>query len=281
MVERVFLPSKAKWGFDRGLVDPKWDWFWDMAVFAAPIWEGGGSVYDFVRRVEIPLHSTPATWSSATGALGLLMDANREAAQATTPAHVKIGWPVTLCHGYTKTSTYDSSFNAIFGVSWDSANTDPFTSFLIARDNVGLTLTANLNHGGTNLNLGANLGTTPALGAHNNYAWILDQGSQELWRDGELRVTNDNALSGGDPTFDSTSLITFGDGVRSARHPHGVVDYGYILSGFPNQHQAKMITLDPLGPFTMREDLIGFVAAVGGATSLIIPRSVIYNFLGR
>ncbi len=40
-----FLPDKHRkpdrWGFDKGLVDPEWDWFWRDSIFAVPQWDRG------------------------------------------------------------------------------------------------------------------------------------------------------------------------------------------------------------------------------------------------
>lgn len=57
--------ESISWNVDRGLVAPEWQWAWDGLVLAAPIVEGGGSLYDVVGRRQSTLVNGP-TWGVMT-----------------------------------------------------------------------------------------------------------------------------------------------------------------------------------------------------------------------
>ncbi len=53
-----------RWSFDKGFVDPKWDWFWRDLAFFVPIWElGSAALYDLVTRKRGTIQSA-TTWKA-------------------------------------------------------------------------------------------------------------------------------------------------------------------------------------------------------------------------
>ena len=81
MASGFFLQDERRkpdrWGFDHGLVDPKWNWFWEKSPIAIPVWEGGGdSIFagQPARTTHTIASSEGPTWGLGPHDIALIGD---------------------------------------------------------------------------------------------------------------------------------------------------------------------------------------------------------------
>ncbi len=271
------LIKPAQWALTPALVDPKWEWFWRKAVFAAPLWEGGGNVQDQTpNRVSLPPSVTPATWETSSRGRGIRSNANSESFQITTPDYLKIGWPASIFCGITRLGS-NSTNAALFGLLYSNNGANPFTSIMMGHA-ASSEVRGEINSGGSFRNM---FSDDPALdcptGETHDYAMVFKSGDSSAYRDGILAATDGVGLS--DPTYASTSLVTFGDGVNASRTPNCDFHYGYILDGECTAGQVKQIADDPHGPFRMLDEVgVVIVPAAVGAFNTFAKRLCMMNF---
>ncbi len=59
------LKKPARWGFDKGLTDPKWDWFWHQgSSIVFPMWEGIGPVLSDIVQGAVTSQTSTPDWQS-------------------------------------------------------------------------------------------------------------------------------------------------------------------------------------------------------------------------
>lgn len=272
------LIKPAQWALTPGLVDPKWGWFWARAVFAAPIWEGAGNIRDYTpHKLDLPPSVTPATWETSLRGHVVRSNSGSEAFQTTTPEYLKLGFPVTVFMGITRVSA--PTINAaLFGVLPNDSGASPFTSFIFGSSGTATRVRFDINNGGSFKALFNSLDAMNcSVGETCDYGVIIKSGDSTAYLNGVLAATDASTFS--DPTFTSTSLTTFGDGVNAARDAGVDFHYGYILDGECSEAQLQQVAADPWGMFRMADEVgVVIVPAAVGAFDTFAKRLCMMNF---
>ncbi len=117
-----------RWSFDRGLIAPNWDWFWESCLVAVPVWNGALPDIDVLGKFA-PLITPAAVGTVLLGndASGRVLDTT-----ATNSNHRLDGGvydyivdPFTMIMGFSMTSTT----KADMGGDGDSASNTTYASF--------------------------------------------------------------------------------------------------------------------------------------------------------
>lgn len=100
----------AHWGFNAGLVAPKWQWVWRDLVLAVPLWEGGGNnVFDVVNRQLHPVDFAAGSWSTDERGIALDFPNANDNIDLGSPSYLNLTDPLTVVYAGTSNLTSGST----------------------------------------------------------------------------------------------------------------------------------------------------------------------------
>jgi len=239
----------ARWGFDKGLADPKWDWFWRSNPTVFPFWEGAGSS----KAVVEPRLATPSASPWIASAAGLAIDMNDDGDKIVLdPVFDFSAWDKFSCFIAIDVDSYEGG-NPAF---WRTAAGATGNTFFITNGGGGLWV----RWGGTDT-----AKTTTTLGTGQKFfGFSTKSGDTSAFLDGKNIGSSANAYTW--PGGSSATISFLGWQTSGAER----VDGKYQLIVFAEDHwtdtQHALLAADPFGPFRMIDE-VGVVAGVAGAPS--------------
>ncbi len=261
-----------RWGFDKDLTAPEWEWFWQRAKLAVPFWEGGGvSSLDIVKGLKfnwdtdtsdsVPLwvtgpngirvnFSTPQTEDNLTAALNGPLNLT-DPDKITLIAKVKTG-------AATARGTVFSPDNVTNLAQMEleaSRITIIIDGVFMARSNLS-TLVANTEYFIT-------------------YVRFASGDSHRIYLDGvELSLFSSATNSYTEPADVDLMIGNRGQSAGS-QSLDADIDYFAYLDGAISAEEVRQLAADPFGPFRMVEDNEGQSAGsdilIAAPTDSLIP----------
>ena len=257
------MRKPPKWGFDKGLVDPKWDWFWRACIFA--VIPGNGWNRDLIEGAEGVLN-TSANFSAANK-FGPVMEST---SSTTGGAEWYHGSKVEklLSRDYTIFSFSDitslAPFGNLFALPWEAGAWDaPFNRIAFSRSaetdkgNSQITNTSSNDRVAT-----SGAGFFPLNEGPTLYAVSRRIGTGFFYKKGLLHSSG---------SFGTTLSIGFQErqpiaifNRRLSDDAEGIVgtnSYTALLRDGISDAKHLMLAREPFGPFTYDDEVLAFVAA--------------------
>ncbi len=239
----------AQWGLDPGLVAPEWEWFWNNAHIALPLWSGGGTIARNYGIHNTTVTLTSAPWQPSTFGIGVeIADAGDEI-DLNPPLDIE-AWTEFTFFAYL-------DFKAIIG------------------NNPGF-WRANASSGGTTFNIlnaddgpwirwaGSDLIKTTSWGDMTNrgvasVGFSVGQATQTAYLDGLRTDTRTGTVTW--PTGSNADIYNIGWQANTGERANGTWGAVYILELQMSGAQHLQLALDPFGPFRMVDEAAFFVPA--------------------
>ncbi len=258
-----------KWGFQAGLVESEWAWFWRWCRFAIVFWENGGAPIDLVTGQVATVFSGAPTWSMTSDGPASEIDSIDGWQLAHHPSYNLIGEMSIIWRGVIDTGSAFRHFAGKHATGGGTNNPFDFRTSNAASPKASLTRATAA---------GANTYAGPVLPLGKLFTIAVSQntlvnGDVTFYLDG---VPSAGVLTGGASSFvtGNTEPLLFG------RRADGVVQLDgrqSLLCGFQKGVGAGAASLpltdvqhlqfahNPFGPFRMADEVGLFVpaAAVG------------------
>ena len=263
------LSKPDEWGFERGLVAPKWGGFWSPPpIYSSPIWEGGGTPRDFSPHNH-PATLTGITWTTSSAGVGWVLDSDGTTTnEVSIPNHAI--WnatnELTLIVGvFPRDGT--TAFQAIAS-RWDETSNNS-RAWNIAYS--GSSGDLRIDNGPSASFFGENtLVASNAFPLNKRSVLGISWGPTEnkIYVDG-INVATDTDIT---PGFHDSAIpvrlfrsALFAGGERGF---DGQIDFFSLFNRVLPASLIAQISRDPFGPHTYFEDFGGFVPAAGAIPTI-------------
>lgn len=272
-----------EWAFNKGLVDPIWNWWWDIVIFACPFWtqgfrtEWGMSEIDLVTSLylETALDGDPPVgYITTSQGVALRLNAN-DALSFSSPAETI---PATQFDMTLEYIGANPSVGLRTGIGWGQAanTTDRYSIGFDGNTDVAAfgritAASANTNASSTETFLNP-LEAVHMIGIERNSA------SAEIWVNGALVGTD---------TTDKVSKaeftrLGFGEFVDSSPDDRGGerILMNAALSRALTPVEIAMRSADPWGPFRMADEIAVLGVAAAPPTGNPLASSLMLSGVG-
>ncbi len=233
---------------------------------------GGKQLTNLARPATLNFGGSTVWGLQPSGGTGIKCVNAGDRADLTTPANMKITFPITLVLGMTQIGT-GSAFCVLFGVSNSNADVAPYIAYAVSN-NTSNNWHIEGNVGGTY----ADAYTTVAIA--NGYHFVVavfGLGSDlKLYVDNVDLTLNNTfpSLTTSDPSYSSTSLITFGAISAVNRNPNSHFHFGYIFNRRMALQEINYLYRNPYGfltPAATRRRFFGANQAAVLTPDLLLP----------
>lgn len=181
--------------------------------YFAPCWEAGGStIADVVQGMIATASGATITWKPTGWTVGAdLFGTTVNATTPALPASLQFTWPMTIVFGFRFNATEPAGSPILFGISYETGEASPYTIIgALAQSSTRLIKTYVCN--GTT---SENFGSSGTLSASTDYVYGASMAAkaQTSYLNGVLNTSGTASWS--NPTWQSTSSVTFGTQLSS------------------------------------------------------------------
>lgn len=240
---QVYTPGfkPLPWDVDLDEMGSEWGWFWDRALFVAPLWSGEAEIVDLVRNKSA---TCPIDWRVTSLGEGLRTENNLAVARFDDGILGQV-----KRDGFTSVYVFKvlaTANNNIEHFSFGQYQTDEGGSYdwgwyfaepgnrLVYYYKSGASLEDSFVGGGTYVAIGSQRAS---------------DGDANIWT---RRIDNDTFVrvndAGTSGLEDDTANIRFGGKWSGNRTPDVVNVAGYVLDGWIDEVDALKILVQPFGP---------------------------------
>ncbi len=248
-----------RWGFDKGLTDPKWEWFWRDSFLSFPLWEGHDRPFSLVNNPILTINNTPV-WRRRSR--GMVLRSNSSLDAWVVPHFPEMD-VTELTIAVVAEWALDSTTLNVTLLNYGTTTAGSWTIFRFNTSSDGVTIQVRVDSGTSRLIEG------PTLTQGREYKIVL------TYKDPNLRIYVDGVLRGTESTGGTLDTdrgdLWLGSHVSAANtHWNEPVSLYHFSGRAWSPAEIVEWSRDPFGPFHMVNDTETLIEGTGAVAAGVL-----------